>query len=903
MHNRYVAVLGLSGLLWAGAGVVAAHAQQDQPSAPAASQPGEQPPNLAPGVPQAPGTAEPAAPAPAGPPVNEAPPAQPAPAQQKPAQLPPPNSPPLVRYIQLAFPTQGDVSVIEPQTYLYYIQTQPSRSSDGVWVPYDEQTVLEDFKRLWGTKFLDNLWIDVKDEPYENGVIGKRIVYNMEERQRVKIVDYTGSKAVDSTKIDEKLKEQNVTIRLDSFIDPGLIRQVEGIVRDLLAEKGFQYATVTHEIKPMPGGPKLVHITFVMNEGPKVKIRKVDFEGNTKISDGTLKGELKNNKEQWIFSFITGRGTYQEAKFEEDAELLQEFYRNKGYINARVGQPQLKVLGDSSDGKTRYVELKIPVQEGERYKVGNFTFEGNKVAKAEGLRPLFKLDEGDFYSNKKIRKGLDQARELYGTGGYWEFTGYPDLKPRDMPPDPNDPDAKPPEGPTKTKDGYPIVDVVMRLQEGEQYFVNRITFIGNTTTRDNVIRREIRLLENGVFNTEALKFSLKRINQLGYFKPIEASAENPKVEKTPGEKNKVDVTLKFEEQNRNQLTFGAGVSQFEGFFGQLAFQTSNFMGRGESATFSILAGRRAQNYQVAFTEPFLFDRPITAGIDLFKRELRYIFAYTQASAGGNIVFGFPVGNFTRSFINYSLEQVSVKDVNPFYLLPEVINRNPFLQDALLVGQGGKRTISQITPSIVHNTIDNPIFPTQGRRYTATVDLAGIGGNTNFIKPRVEGVWMFKHTNRTSLGIRGQFEYIKPYGSTKTLPIFEKLFLGGEYSVRGYDIRSIGPRDVGTPQQPGTFIVIGGDKSALFNAEYLITIAGPVRLVLFYDAGQVRDTGQSFAWKEGKTSTGAEIRFFMPVLNVPFRLIFAANPQRDGVYDNNLRPAKQFTFKFAVGSTF
>jgi outer membrane protein insertion porin family len=355
------------------------------------------------------------------------------------------------------------------------------------------------------------------------------------------------------------------------------------------------------------------------------------------------------------------------------------------------------------------------------------------------------------------------------------------------------------------------------------------------------------------------------------------------------------------------------VSQFEGFFGQLAFQTSNFLGRGESATFSVLAGRLAQNYQLAFSEPFLFDRPITAGVDLFKRELRYLFAYTQASAGGNLSMGFPVRDFTRAFVTYSLQKVRVKDINPIYLDPRVIGRNPFLQDALQInpeqcgtGQctaGRERTISQVTPSLIHNTIDNPIFPTTGRRYTATVDFAGIGGNTNFIKPRVEGVWMFKHTNRTSLGLRGQFEYIKPYGSTKILPIFEKLFLGGEYSVRGYDIRSIGPRDVGTPQQPGTFIVIGGDKSALFNAEYLITIAGPVRLVLFYDAGQVRDTGESFAWKEWKTSTGAEIRFFMPVLNVPFRLIFAANPQREGVYDNNLRPAKEFTFKFAVGSTF
>jgi outer membrane protein insertion porin family len=239
----------------------------------------------------------------------------------------------------------------------------------------------------------------------------------------------------------------------------------------------------------------------------------------------------------------------------------------------------------------------------------------------------------------------------------------------------------------------------------------------------------------------------------------------------------------------------------------------------------------------------------------------------------------------------------VTDVNPLYLQPEVIARNPFLQDALLVGEGGRRTISQFTPSFVHNTIDNPIFPTTGRRYTATIDIAGLGGNVNFLKPRLEGVWMFQHTRRTSFGVRGQVEYIRPWGSTRVLPIFEKLFLGGEYSVRGYDIRSIGPRD------PITGIVIGGDKSLLFNAEYLITIAGPVRLVLFYDAGQVPNDGESYAWDQFKTSTGAEIRFFMPVLNVPFRLIFAANPQREGVYDNNLAPASKYVFKFAVGSTF
>jgi outer membrane protein insertion porin family len=839
----------------------------------------------------------PEAPAPGPSPQASAPQAAPG------AKLPPAGSPPLVRFIQITFPTQGDVSVVEPRTYLYYIQTQVSRPSDGVWVPYDEKTdagLLEDFKRLWATNFLDDLSIEVIDAPYDNGVMGKRILYKMEERQRVKIVDYTGSKKLDQTKIEEKLKEENILIRLDSFIDPGQIRKVESVVRSFMASKGYQYAKVTHELKPLPSGPKLVNLTFNVEEGPKVKIKKIEFEGNKAMSDGDLAGEMKHNKAAHWLSFITSRGVYQEAMFEEDADRIQAFYRDKGYISARVGQPDIKILQDEKDGKTRNVELTVPVTEGDRYRVGSLEFEGNKVVKTEGLRPLFKLKEGDFYSEKLVRKGMEVSRELYGSVGYWEFTGYPDLKPRNMP----DPEkASDPTAVAAAKQQPAIVDVTMKMQEGEQYFVNRITFLGNTTTRDNVIRREIRLLENGVFNTEALKFSVKRINQLGYFKQIEEGSDVVKVEKTPGEKNKVNVTLKFEEQNRNQLTFGAGVSQYEGFFGQLAFQTSNFLGRGESATFSVLAGARVRNYQFAFTEPFLFDRPITAGIDLYSREIRYYYSYTQASTGGNLMTGFQVGNFSRMFLAYRLEESRVKDLDPAFTDPAVIGRNPFLADALLINEGGKRLISQVTPSFVHNTIDNPIFPNQGKRYTLGIDLAGLGGNTNFIKPRAEVVFWRPITRKTTLGMRAQFEYIKPYGSTIALPIYERLFLGGEYSIRGYDIRTIGPRDIGTPENPGTFIVLGGNKSVVLNAEYQFALMSQVRIMAYFDAGQVKDLGLRMNMDDFVMSTGAEVRFFMPVLNVPFRLIYARNINYEGIYDNDLQPTKQNVFRFAVGSTF
>ncbi len=854
----------------------------------------------------------------------------------RPAAQPPAGSGPVVLFIAPCFEAQGNQSLIEPQTYLYYIQLKQSRPSEGVWVPYtdaSEKTIEEDFHRLWNTNFLDNLWIDVKDYRFPNGTVGKIVTYNMEERQRVKIVDYVGSKKIEVSKIDEKLKEANAVIRLDTFIDPGLVRRVEGIVRDMLREKGFQFADVTHEIKEMPGGPKLVHLTFHMDEGPKVKVKSIDFVGNKAFSDATLKRQMKENKEgagfedfahlwDWIAAKMGDRGTYKDAKFDEDAEKVAEYYRDHGYIRVVIGAPELKVLGDSDDKKTRFIQLRIPVTEGERYKVGSFSFTGNTVVKTEALQPLFKVKVGDFYSEKAIRKGLDKAREIYGSGGYMEFTGYPDLKPRDEPAgtEPQAPDML--KAPEQPKDGKPseppVVDVTMRLQEGVQYFVNRITFVGNTTTRDNVIRRELRLVEDGVFNTEALKYSIKRLNQLGYFKPLEGG-KDVSIDKTPNAQNKVDVKLKLEEQNRNQLTFGAGVSEFEGFFGQLSFQTSNFLGRGESLTLSLQAGSRAQNYSLAFTEPFLFDRNITGGINVFRTDIRYIGAFTQQSTGFVLTGGFPLGRgFTRLFTNYSYERVRVSEISQSYTDPIVLQQNPFLADSLLIGSNGERVISKVVPSIVHNTVDNPIFPTSGRRLTASIDLAGLGGNTNFYKPMLEAVQYWKQSNRLTLGMRAQYEYIHTFTGFQELPIFEKLYLGGEYSVRGFDIRSI------VPQGPNG-VVIGGNKSLLFNVEEMISIAGPVRAILFYDAGQVQPgverigpavftpdgqffgykaiPGKSFTWQDFKTSTGVEIRFFMPVLNVPFRLIFAYNPQRSGVLDNTLQPQSAFQFRFAVGSTF
>jgi outer membrane protein insertion porin family len=895
----------------------------------------------------------------------------------EPTALPPAGSPPFVWTLELCFERQGGSPNIDVETYLFYTRIQNSVSSprEGRFIPYTEQVeevMLNDFKTLMhSTNFLDDMVIKVTDHTFPNGVVGKILTYDMEERERVKIVQYEGTRQIDRTKIDEQLRERGIQIRLDSFVDDGIIRRVKSVLREMMAEKGFTNAVIGHELTPVAGGPKLVNVTFNIDEGPKIRIRSVDFIGNSAMGNRTLQRRLKSNKPRGWLSWITGGGTYKEAEFEEDAARVVEHYHNQGYAQARVGQPDLRVLEDSRDGRTRWVELRIPVTEGPRYRFGELDFDGNKLVSSANLRTLYRIEPGEWYSRKKLQDGNRRAQEIYGSAGYMEFVPFPDLRFSDQVAQAEAalaslvPEALAAPPPTRSapRNAPPTVDVTLMIEEGPQYFVNRITFTGNTTTRDNVIRREMRLVEGGVFDTEALKYSVRRLNQLGYFKQLEGDDRDMKVDKTPGRDHSVDVTLTFEEQNRNQLTFGAGISQYEGFFGQLGFQTTNFRGRGESLTLSLQGGERAQNYQAAYTQPFLFDRNITAGFDVYKRSLQYIGYYTHRSVGGNLMAGFPVADFSRVFFNYSYEQVRMTDLNEAFLDPtcltratgcsiispsdlsslspealESVRRNPFVFDSLLLGQGGRRTISKVVPTFVHNTVDHPIFPSQGTRYTMALELAGLGGNTSFYKPRFEGIWFKRHTSRTSIGARAQVEYIAPYAGTQALPIFERLFLGGEYSIRGFDIRSIGPS---APETPG--LVLGGNKSLLFNAEYLFTIAGPVRLVAFFDAGQVRDIGQSFTWKEDivelrnpgapllvdpfstsilrdpnapapftevvgrthafKASTGVELRFFMPVLNVPFRLIYAWNPSRTGVLDNSLRPARDRTFRFAVGTTF
>lgn len=790
-----------------------------------------------------------------------------------PASAPQPGAPPAIVALLLCFDRQGGVSSVDPATYLHYVQLKPSEASRNLWREFDDDAVLvakDDFARLWATGFLADLEIETVPYTFTNGAAGVVVVYRLEERPRVKLVEFDGLEGLSQSDVLEAMKAKGLTIRLDAFLDQTQVRKAATVIREQLAEKGFPYAEVTPSTDAVDGSPLLTRVRFVVSAGPRVAIRAVQFVGNTAFRDDELQRLLTKSRPRGLLSLMGGGGTYSEDDFAEDAVRIEEFYKDHGYLGVRVGRESLRVLDDSSDGRTRWVQLRVPVTEGQRFAVGTVTVEGETVFPEAALASLFRLTPGSTYRQERLRKGFEQARELYGSLGYFQFTGYPEITPR-------------------PGSAEPVADITVHLTEGKPYSVRRIEFKGNTLTRDSVIRRELAVIEGGLFNTEALKVSVRRLNQLGFFKPIEDTAVDVQLVGAPD--GQVDVTIAVEEQNRNQLQFGAGMSQYQGFFGNASFTTANLLGRGESLTIAGQIGSRVRDYQLSLTEPFIFGRPISVGSSLFSRKVDYALGgtaldYSEVRSGGNLTTGLPWRRFTRLFFTYGYEVV---DTAMSDALAETFATSGGT-GLTLMSQEGRFTESSVRPSIVMNTVDNPFTPRRGLRLTASYQYAGgwLGGTNRFMRPEGEAIVYLPLTRRTALGLRANAGAIWNMGRQE-LPFYQRYFLGGEQQIRGFNIRSVGPLNDNNA-------VTGGTRFAVFNAELYYDLMPRVRALLFHDAGQAFAEREALNLLNLRTSTGAEVRVNVPVLNMPFRLIYAVNLYRDA-----FQPPR--TFRVSVGTTF
>ncbi len=415
----------------------------------------------------------------------------------------------------------------------------------------------------------------------------------------------------------------------------------------------------------------------------------------------------------WNLSWLGGKSTYTLDKWNGDQDdphgdhgRVEELYLANGYVLSRIGQPRVSYFdgraGFIRKKPVKWVRLEIPVTEGEQYRVGEIKLEGLKVFKEAFVRPMFKLQTGDIYDDTRLKKGYEKLRDVYGRLGYFQFTG----------------------GTKRTTDTErKVVDVTLALEEDKQYFVGKLEFKGNNSSRDKVIRREIFMNEGDVFDTEALKVSVRRINQLGYFKPMEGA---PDIVPSTSAEDRMDVTFKVDEQNRNQFTFGGGVSGYEGAFVNASFQTANFLGKGETLTLSAQSGSRTRNYQFSINEPYFLDRPITAGIDVFFRRITYqsygtFVGFGQQSQGLSVSTGVAVGRFSRVFAGYSYQIIDIYEADALRGNALSSESSTTAVDASYYGGYGRRFESGISPSFVRNTVDNPYQPRSGSRYSASVN--------------------------------------------------------------------------------------------------------------------------------------------------------------------------------------
>jgi outer membrane protein insertion porin family len=794
---------------------------------------------------------------------------------------------------------------------LYYVQTRPGD-------PYNEQQVQRDLQAILALGFFDKTKTRVLTEEGARG--GINVIFEVSELPIIRDLQFEGLKSVPESDVLKAFRERRVGISKESIYDPVKARNAIRVLKELLASHGHPNATIEQRREEVSNTSTA--LTFVINEGDRVRVVEVQFEGNTTFSDKKLRGAMKYVKEAGLISRLKGLDILDREKLEYDLKQVDNYMRSKGYLQARHGEARVESVGPRRTGfpilplpflssTDEGLRVTVPIIEGKLYRLGEMKIEGNSIFSEDAIRSYIGLQKNDVANGEKIGKALyENLKKVYGSQGFIEYTAEPTPTFKDNP-------QKPDEG---------IVDFVITIEEGKQFSLRRLEFVGNTFTRDNVLRREVLLNEGDIYNQNAWEYSVVKLNQLGYFDPIDKDKDADF--KTNEEEATVDINLKVTERGRQQISFNGGLSGIGGSFFGLEYSTNNLLGRGEILSLNISAGNRQKYLQFSFTEPYIRNRPITAGFSLFATTQKFFGEgtflsqnlnaqsgltgstldffnvseenlFTRTSYGGSLFLSAPLSEFyrkrrftqfSRVGASYQFSTSSVTDPpvntdpnNPTQFIPVV-----YSQSSIITSRG--------TLSFVYDTRNASIDPTQGREISLSAAVAGLGGDVRTYQPTLSYTQFFPVHNKRSehphvFGFRliassvGSFATTAKVRNSNSLafvdgvPIFERFFLGDEFSVRGYNVRSItplapldtfvtsrnvviasngsgapvavpgvpaslanigvftGPTGANVAQLPGSFTPVGGDTQLLGNFEYRIPIIGrTVSLAAFADIG-------------------------------------------------------------------
>jgi outer membrane protein insertion porin family len=694
---------------------------------------------------------------------------------------------------------------IEPDVIFLRIRTKEGD-------PVDRKTIREDIRTIMETGYFRQVTVEAL--PVEGGV---KIVYHVEERPTIREVRYEGVK-----KLEEDDLKEVVTIQPNTFLNIGALKENVEKIRKLYANEGYFRADVEYEAEPC--GNNQVNVVFKVQENEEIKVRKVLFLGNERFSDKQLGGILQTKKKS-ILSFITSAGAYKEDVLKDDVTRLTLWYLDHGYLQFSA-KPPLTL----STEKGMYVFFIM--EEGEQYTVKSVKWENATKEEEFNLTGLQTLLPGQIFSRQKLTDDITAMTDYFADQGY----AFAEIVPLYFP-----------------DDVSLTVDVIYRVQRGEKYYIGDIRIAGNTKTRDKVIRREMAMIEGDLYSSSMLQFSKSEVERLGYFDTVNINIE-------PGsDPNLLDVVVSVKEGQTGTLSGGAGFSSTDQFILMANITQSNLFGRGQILSLNAEIGGTQQNFSLSFTEPWLFDIPLSAGFDVFNTERVYQ-DFTRKSTGGALRLGYELRQFLRGNVMYRYEDVEVTDVSQ-------------LASITLRAEEGRSTVSSVTFSLVHNTLDNPMFPMKGWMNIGTAELAGtfLGGTTDFVKFQADTGVYIPIIWDTTVHLRARAGWGEGINGDR-LPVFERYFVGGISTVRGYDVRSLGPEVDG--------VLIGGNKELIFNAEYIFPIAPSLKLrgLFFFDAGNAFDEDESIELRNLRLSVGGGFRWFSPMGPLTFVLGFPLDPQ-------------------------
>ncbi len=793
---------------------------------------------------------------------------------------------------------------------LYYVQT---RAGD----PYNPAQVERDFQALLQLGFFERTESRVLVQDGPRG--GKEIIFDVAELPIIRDLQFEGLGAVPEADVLKAFREQRVGISKESILDPVKVNNARRVIRELLAARGYPNATVEPRIEEVSATSSA--LTFDVNQGERVRVADIQFEGNQVFSDGELRAQMKLVREAGLISRFRGQDILDRRKLEFDLNTVERYMRSKGYLQARTGEPRIEGIGQQRTGffiplpllssTDDALRVTIPVTEGKIYRLGEIKIEGNSIFSEDVIRNVIGLKPGEIADGDRLGKALyEDLKKIYGASGFIQYA--PEVQPefRDNPANPN-------EG---------IADFTVTIDEGKQFTLRRLEFIGNTFTRDNVLRREVLLNEGDVYNQIGLENSVLRLNQLGFFDPIDDERDIDF--RQNDDEGLVDVNIRVAERGRNQISFNGGISGIGGSFFGFEYSTNNLLGRGETLSANVAFGNRQRSIVFSFTEPYIRDRPISAGFTLFSTSRKFFGAgtflsdnvdaqinalnplgnfnvdeanlFTETSNGASLFLSAPLSEFyrkrrftqfSRIGLSYSLAQTSVRD-------PQVNEEGDLQQFIPVVYRQPNILTSRITPTFVFDTRNGSIDPTNGKQFSLSIALAGLGGDVRTYQP-FASYSQFIPVRRTGRGQNPEvFAFRILAGHTSSfaqtsaireanslafingVPIFERFFLGDEFTIRGYEPRQITPfafadtfissrnpslstASAGTVtdanrvtgiqgiEQLGTLtgegavnpafvnrfpVVTGGDTQLLGNFEYRVPIFGPVSVAAFADIG-------------------------------------------------------------------